>query len=52
MTLQFVLDHRDELFPGVPIVFAGVDHREVEGKEMPPMSPGYGWLGTISERWS
>src|SRR5580692_5702087 len=34
-TLQFVFDHRDELFPGVPIVFAGVDHREVEGKEMP-----------------
>jgi len=35
ITLQFVLDHRDELFPGVPIVFTGVDHREVEGKEMP-----------------
>src|SRR4029077_6903281 len=34
-TLQFVLDHRDELFPGVPIVFANVDHREVEGQEMP-----------------
>ena len=27
-TLQFVLDHRDELFPGVPIVFTHVDHRE------------------------
>jgi hypothetical protein len=24
-TQQFVLDHRDELFPGVPIVFADVD---------------------------
>jgi hypothetical protein len=29
ITLQFVLDHRDELFPGVPIVFTGIDHREV-----------------------
>ena len=34
-TLQFVLDHREELFQGVPIVFAGVDHREVEGQAMP-----------------
>ena len=32
--LQLVLDHRDELFPGVPIVFSGV--REVDGREMPP----------------
>ena len=41
--LQFVLDHRDELFPGVPIVFSGVDHREVEGKEMPPNVTGL-WM--------
>jgi hypothetical protein len=33
--LQLVLEHRDELFPDVPIVFTAVDHREVEGKEMP-----------------
>jgi hypothetical protein len=51
-TLRFILDHRDELFPRVPIVFTGVDHREVEGKEMPPDTPGFGWLGTISEHWS
>ena len=41
--LQFVLDHRDELFQGVPIVFADVDHREVEGKEMPPNVTGL-WM--------
>jgi len=50
--LQFALDRRDELFPGVPIVFSGVDHREVESKECHRMSPGSGWLGTISEHWS
>ena len=38
--LQFVLDHRDELFPDVPIVFTAVDHREVEDKEMPPNVAG------------
>jgi signal transduction histidine kinase len=38
--LQFVLDRRDELFPGVPIVFTAVDHREVEGREMPPNVAG------------
>ena len=27
-TLQFVLDHRDELFPRVPIVFADVDPKQ------------------------
>src|SRR5438105_1259059 len=34
--LELVLAHRDELFADVPIVFANVDHREVEGREMPP----------------
>jgi C4-dicarboxylate-specific signal transduction histidine kinase/ABC-type uncharacterized transport system substrate-binding protein len=38
--LQLVLEHRDELFPDVPIVFTAVDHREVEGKEMPPNVAG------------
>ena len=33
ITLQFVLAHREELFPGVPIVFTGLDHREVEDKK-------------------
>ena len=48
-TLQFVFDHRDELFPGVPIVFAGVDHREVEGKEMPPNITGL-WMAWDYQR--
>ena len=49
ITLQFVLDHRDELFPGVPIVFTGVDHREVEGKEMPPDVTGL-WMAWDYQR--
>jgi hypothetical protein len=48
-TLQFVLDHRDELFPGVPVVFADVDHREVEGKEMPPDVTGL-WMAWDYQR--
>ena len=48
-TLQFVLAHRDELFPGVPIVFTGVDHREVEGKEMPPDVTGL-WMAWDYQR--
>jgi ABC-type uncharacterized transport system substrate-binding protein len=48
-TLQFVLDHRDELFPGAPIVFANVDHREVEGKEMPPNVTGL-WMAWDYQR--
>ncbi|MBV9490240.1 MAG: PAS domain-containing protein [Verrucomicrobia bacterium] len=34
--LKFVLDHREKLFPGVPIVFCGVEHREIEGRALPP----------------
>jgi PAS domain S-box-containing protein len=48
-TLQFALDHRDELFPGVPIDFADVDHREVEGKEMPPNVTGL-WMAWDYQR--
>ena len=48
-TLQFVLDHRDELFPGVPIVFADVDHREIEGKQMPPNVTGL-WMAWDYQR--
>src|SRR6266436_3728370 len=33
--LDLALAHRDELFPGLPIVFANVDLREEEGREMP-----------------
>lgn len=35
-SLDFVLRHRDELFPGVPIVYCGPDSSEVEGKALPP----------------
>ena len=47
--LQFALEHRDELFPDVPIVFADVDHREVEGKEMPPNVTGI-WMAWDDQR--
>jgi PAS domain S-box-containing protein len=47
--LQFALEHRDELFPGVPIVFANVDHREVEGKAMPPNVSGL-WMAWDYQR--
>ena len=38
--LELAVAHRDELFPSAPIVFANVDLREVEGKEMPPNVTG------------
>ena len=44
-----MLDHRDELFPDVPIVFTDVDHREVEGKEMPPNITGL-WMAWDYQR--
>jgi two-component system sensor kinase FixL len=34
--LNFALDHRQDLFPGVPIVFCSVDRREIEGRNLPP----------------
>jgi PAS domain S-box-containing protein len=34
--LDFVLDHRQAIFPGVPIVFCAVDHREVQTRKLPP----------------
>ena len=48
-TLRFILDHRDELFPGVPIVFTNVDHREVEAKEMPSDITGL-WMAWDYQR--
>jgi hypothetical protein len=48
-TLQFVLDHRDSLFPGVPLVFTGIDHREVESRRLPPDVFGL-WLGWDFQR--
>jgi PAS domain S-box-containing protein len=34
--LQFALEHRDELFRGVPILFYGVDSRRIAGQQMGP----------------
>ena len=34
--LQFALRHRDELFPGVPILFTGVGANRIEGQKMLP----------------
>ena len=35
-SLQFALRHRDEIFPGVPIVFSYVHASRVDGKQLPP----------------
>ena len=34
--LQFLLAHREALFPGVPVVAAGTEPRRVEGPRLPP----------------
>jgi PAS domain S-box-containing protein len=34
--LDFALEHRAEVFPGVPIVFCAVDYREVMARKLPP----------------
>lgn len=34
-SLDFVLKYRTELFPGVPVVFCGIDLRELAGRELP-----------------
>ena len=34
--LDFALEYRDEVFPGVPIVFIAVDQREVKARRLPP----------------
>jgi two-component system sensor kinase FixL len=34
--LNFALDYRETLFPGVPIVFCAVERREIEGRTLPP----------------
>jgi len=48
-SLELVLARRDKLFPGVPIVFANVDHREVDGREMPPDVSGL-WMAWDYQR--
>jgi len=34
--LDFALQYRDQLFPGVPIVFVAVDEREIKARRLPP----------------
>jgi hypothetical protein len=34
--LDFILAHRERIFPGVPIVFCAVDEREVRARKLPP----------------
>jgi len=33
--LDFLLNHRDEVFPGAPIVFCGIDRRRLGGRPLP-----------------
>lgn len=47
--LQFALAHREGPFAGAPIVFTGVDHREVEGQPLPPDVTGL-WMGWDYQR--
>ncbi len=35
-SLDFALRYREQVFPGVPIVFCGIDHREVQARKLPP----------------
>ena len=39
-SLDFLLRHAETLFPGVPIVFAGVDATAIEGKTLPATVTG------------
>jgi signal transduction histidine kinase len=34
--LDFALKHREEAFPGVPIVFCAIDQSEAQSRELPP----------------
>ena len=47
--LELAVAHRDELFPGVPIVFANVDLREMEPRKMPPNVTGL-WMAWDYQR--
>ena len=35
-SLDFLLEQRDEIFPGVPIVFCGIDRRQFGNRTLPP----------------
>jgi signal transduction histidine kinase/ABC-type uncharacterized transport system substrate-binding protein len=39
-SLDFLLQYGREIFPGIPIVFCGVDRRELAGREIPPNVTG------------
>ncbi len=39
-TLRFLLRHGPEIFPGVPIVFGGLDRRELDEMTLPPNVTG------------
>jgi PAS domain S-box-containing protein len=34
--LDFALKYRNEIFPGVPVIFGAVDERELRARELPP----------------
>jgi signal transduction histidine kinase len=34
--LDFLLSYGDEIFPGTPIVFSGVDRKQLGGRDLPP----------------
>jgi len=38
--LDFLLDNAEAIFPGVPILFCGVDKREIAGRSLPPHVSG------------
>ena len=38
--LEFLLNHGNEIFPGTPIVFCGVDQRELTNRSLPPQIRG------------
>jgi PAS domain S-box-containing protein len=48
--LELTTAHRDELFPGAPIVFANADLREIEAQKMPPNVTGLTMAATVLYR--
>jgi hypothetical protein len=47
--LELAVAHRDELFPGVPIVFANVDLRQIDAPKMTPNVRGV-WMAWDYQR--
>ena len=46
--LQFLLDHGESLFPGVPIVFLGADNRFVTSRQLAPHITGISSISDIA----